>query len=251
MQNTQSIIAEIHHEDGTNVVRRICDLSKLNTEYLEKFFEEVRSGVYPLYAFTSLKTKINKFIKLKRNSFKNLVENMQLNQTTKCISNGFNENSNQQTNGEELQSQQEETTDELNKCNELDEMNANDEEQECQDEEDEYDQENGSQNDENEDYETRDENLQDVYEEETRRIEQIEITLKSTTGQSLIHNNIDRLYCLDTNQEIIILLKLDDMTNRKLSCSLSTSTDNGTVLSNELVLHGFINSVMIKKISYL
>lgn len=46
MQDTRSIIAEIHHHDGTDEVRRICDLSKLNTEYLEKFLEEVGVSLF-------------------------------------------------------------------------------------------------------------------------------------------------------------------------------------------------------------
>ena len=242
MQNTQNVIAEIHHKDGTSVVRRICDLSKLNTEYLEKFFEEVRNGVYPLYAFSTLKTKISKFMKLKRNSIKNIVDNcMSLNQNQKDAINGSRENLNgrqQFKNGVDDKEQQNENQIETNHQNEeLNENNYDDEnDQECQDDE-EYDQEEeeeetGSQN---EDYENRCENCSTLeYEEETRRLEKIEITLKSTTtGQSI------------KNQEIIILLKLDDNMNRKLSCSLSSASDNGTVLANELVTNGFINSVSV------
>lgn len=245
MQNTQSIIAEIHHQDGTNVVRRICDLSKLNTEYLEKFFEEIKNGVYPLYAFNkSLKMKITKYMKLRRNqnSFKNLIENsMQLNQINKDNLNGLNENCSQLNclNGDDNLNNKN-TAEIMDELNNEEEINQIVDEQECQDEEDDYDQEEETCS--QTDFEIKDENSQDVYEEETRRIEQIEITL-NRTDQSLIRNNDEKLYCSDkTNQEIIILLKLDDKMNRKLSCSLSND-DNGTILSYELVLNGFINSV--------
>ena len=237
MQNRQSIIAEIHHRDGTDVVRRICDLSKLNTEYLEKFFEEVRNGVYPLYAFSAMKTKqISKFMKMKRNStFKNLVENAANNlNAAKEPPNGVaGDPLGKQPEGDETNEENGESGQHGNEPNVNAELSRTDDPEY---EEDEYDQEEetGSQT---EDYEGRCENCSnDSYEEETRRIEHIEITLSSlTTGQVRMQN--DRLYHLD------LLLKLDDKMNRKLSCSLSSPCDNGTVLSNELVANGFINSV--------
>ena len=239
MQNTQSIIAEIHHQDGSNEVRRICDLSKLNTEYLEKFFEEVRNGVYPLYAFSTMKTKISKYMKMKRNStFKNLVENaVAVNGAEAANGAGAGENVCRQPCKEEMAEENGESgsnRSEPNDSAQLSDRPAGDEEYE--EYEDDQEEETGSQN---EDYEGGCENCsKDSYEEETRRIEHIEITLSSlTTGQVRISN--DKLYCLD------LLLKLDDKMNRKLSCSLSSQFDNGTVLSNELVANGFINSVGI------
>lgn len=244
MQNTQGIIAEIHRLNGTNEVRRICDLSKLNTEYLEKFFEEVRNGVYPLYAFSAIKTKISKYMKMKRNStFKNLVENAMSLNATKEPTNGCGERD-----GAGKQPEHNETAEATGESghlrvepNDTAELSRTDDPEY---EEDEYDQEEetGSQN---EDYEGRCENCSnDSYEEETRRIEHIEITLSSlTTGQVRIKN--DKLFCLD------LLLKLDDKMNRKLSCSLSSQCDNGMVLSNELVANGFINSVGLRSSDFL
>lgn len=252
MKNTQTIIAEINYKDGHQDIRRICDLSKLNTEYLEKFFEEVRNGVYPLYAFqpqnTAPKNKINKLMKAKRNSLKNIVESSmnQINQSMKLeLCNGSNGSRDKLDRLHDQMSDDNEQNINLNgNQNVINQTDENDDVgEECQDEEDDYDQED-VQNDE--DYENRCETCaSDVYEEETRRIEKIEITLKSTTsGQSLMKN--DGLFCLDLNQEIIILLKLDDKMNRKLSASLSSTSDNGTVLANELVTNGFINSVCFR-----
>lgn len=242
MQNTQSIIAEIHHGDGSNEVRRICDLSKLNTEYLEKFFEEVRNGVYPLYAFSTMKTKISKYMKMKRNStFKNLVENALSLNAIKEPANGA-ESACRQPCKERDEAVEENGESDANRSEPNDQAELSrpaDENDPEEYEEDEYDQEEEETGSQNEDYESRCENCSnDSYEEETRRIEHIEITLSSlTTGQVRIPN--DKLYCLD------LLLKLDDKMNRKLSCSLSSQCDNGTVLSNELVANGFINSVGI------
>lgn len=194
MQNTQSIIAEIQYENGKNVTRRICDLSKLNTEYLEKFFEEVRNGAYPLYAFQpALKTKISKYVKIKRNSLKNIVENSVngvnsmngMNHGKLEILNGSKDNLNRPNdNGDDCESSHNGNTNcNLDGTDQIIDENG----EECQEEE--YEEEEYDQEDTQNDYdENRCENCPvDTYEEETRRIEQTEITLKSTTtGQTLI-----------------------------------------------------------------